>query len=76
MNSPGTQISPFQPNWTGNRKGLPGPLKGDVILEFLAARFNFTYYLEMQQTIEMHQNNFKLFKKIPKGQNLKGFCLC
>ena len=32
MNSPGTQISPFQPNWTGNRKGLPGPLKGGVIL--------------------------------------------
>ena len=46
MNLPGTQFSSFQPLWSGNRKGLIGPLKGGVILEFLAARFNFTYYLE------------------------------
>nr|CAH0103311.1 unnamed protein product [Daphnia galeata] len=41
MNLPGTQFSPFQPLWSGNRKGLTGPLKGGVILEFLAAQFQF-----------------------------------
>jgi hypothetical protein len=42
MNSPGTQISPFQSNWTGNRKDCQGYIfKGGVILEFLAAQFQF-----------------------------------
>ncbi|EFX87007.1 hypothetical protein DAPPUDRAFT_312495 [Daphnia pulex] len=32
-----------KPGWSGNPKGLPGPLKGGVILECLTSRFNFTY---------------------------------
>ncbi|EFX82161.1 hypothetical protein DAPPUDRAFT_316759 [Daphnia pulex] len=29
--------------WKGNPKGLLGPLKGGVLLEYLSARLNFTY---------------------------------
>ena len=32
----------FQPLWSGNRKGLSGPLKGGAILDYLATRWNFT----------------------------------
>ncbi len=32
----------FKPRWSGNPKGLTGPLKGGVILDCLAYRFNFT----------------------------------
>lgn len=31
-----------KPRWSGNSKGLSGPLKGDFILEYLSSRFNFT----------------------------------
>ncbi|EFX82126.1 hypothetical protein DAPPUDRAFT_241224 [Daphnia pulex] len=31
------------PRWEGNPKGLSGPLKGGVIIDYLAARLNFTY---------------------------------
>jgi hypothetical protein len=31
-----------QTKWSGNPKGLWGPLKGGLILEFLSARLNFT----------------------------------
>nr|CAH0101813.1 unnamed protein product [Daphnia galeata] len=33
----------YQPRWEGNPKGLSGPLKGGVIIDYLQARFNFTY---------------------------------
>ena len=32
----------YQPRWSGNQKGLSGPLKGGVVLEYLSARLNFT----------------------------------
>jgi hypothetical protein len=37
-----TLFSLFQPNWSGNRKGLVGPLKEGVVLDILSARLNFT----------------------------------
>ena len=32
----------LKPRWEGNPKGLGGPTRGGAILDFLAARFNFT----------------------------------
>jgi hypothetical protein len=31
-----------QSRWSGNPTGLSGPLKGGLILEYLATRWNFT----------------------------------
>ncbi|KAI9559660.1 hypothetical protein GHT06_013665 [Daphnia sinensis] len=39
----GKHLRTIWPRWSGNPKGLSGPLKGGVVLEYLAARFNFTY---------------------------------
>ncbi|XP_046448343.1 ionotropic receptor 93a-like isoform X2 [Daphnia pulex] len=47
--------------WSGNPKGLWGPLKGGVALDFLSARLNFTY-----EMIQVTENNF-----VPQG-NEKG----
>ena len=32
----------MKPRWDGNPKGLSGPVKGGVILEYMSERFNFT----------------------------------
>ncbi len=32
----------WQTRWSGNPKGIPGPLKGGVLLEYLSTRLNFT----------------------------------
>ena len=32
----------MKPRWNGNPKGLSGPLKGGLMLEYLSDRFNFT----------------------------------
>nr|CAH0113367.1 unnamed protein product [Daphnia galeata] len=39
--------------WSGNPKGIPGPLKGGVLLEYLSTRLNFTY--EMVRVTESRQ---------------------
>nr|CAH0103843.1 unnamed protein product [Daphnia galeata] len=39
----GQHLRVIWPLWSGNPKGLSGPLKGGVILEYLTKRFNFTY---------------------------------
>ncbi|XP_032789947.2 LOW QUALITY PROTEIN: glutamate receptor ionotropic, kainate 2 [Daphnia magna] len=39
----GQHIRIIWPRWEGNPKGLSGPLKGGVIIEYLAARLSFTY---------------------------------
>ncbi|EFX82390.1 hypothetical protein DAPPUDRAFT_316803 [Daphnia pulex] len=39
----GQHIRVIWTRWSGNPKGLVGPLKGAVILEFLTRRLNFTY---------------------------------
>ncbi|XP_057365455.2 glutamate receptor ionotropic, delta-1-like [Daphnia carinata] len=39
----GKHLRTIWPRWSGNPKGLSGPLKGGVVLEYLATRFNFTY---------------------------------
>ncbi|EFX82186.1 hypothetical protein DAPPUDRAFT_241335 [Daphnia pulex] len=50
----------LRPRWSGNRKGLSGPLKGGVVLDFLSARLNFTY--EMVRVAE------ELEPEIGRGQ--------
>ncbi|KAI9563542.1 hypothetical protein GHT06_011005 [Daphnia sinensis] len=39
----GQHIRIIWPRWEGNPKGLSGPLKGGVIIDYLAARLGFTY---------------------------------
>nr|CAH0101875.1 unnamed protein product [Daphnia galeata] len=39
----GQHLRVIWPLWSGNPKGLWGPLKGGVVLDFLSARLNFTY---------------------------------
>nr|CAH0100778.1 unnamed protein product [Daphnia galeata] len=39
----GKHLRVIWPRWSGNPKGLWGPLKGGVVLDFLSARLNFTY---------------------------------
>nr|CAH0109179.1 unnamed protein product [Daphnia galeata] len=39
----GQHLRVIWPLWKGNPKGLAGPLKGGVVLDYLAARLNFTY---------------------------------
>ncbi|EFX82330.1 hypothetical protein DAPPUDRAFT_241492 [Daphnia pulex] len=39
----GQHLRVIWPRWSGNPKGLSGPLKGGVVLDYLSARFNFTY---------------------------------
>ncbi|XP_046449165.1 ionotropic receptor 93a-like [Daphnia pulex] len=39
----GQHLRVIWPRWNGNPKGLSGPLKGGVVLDYLSARFNFTY---------------------------------
>ncbi|EFX82393.1 hypothetical protein DAPPUDRAFT_101640 [Daphnia pulex] len=39
----GQHIRVIWTRWTGNPKGLVGPLKGGVIIDFLSRRLNFTY---------------------------------
>ncbi|XP_046448138.1 uncharacterized protein LOC124196928 [Daphnia pulex] len=39
----GRHIRVIWPRWQGNPKGLSGPLKGGVALEYLSTRLNFTY---------------------------------
>ncbi|EFX82352.1 hypothetical protein DAPPUDRAFT_241436 [Daphnia pulex] len=39
----GQHLRVIWPLWSGNPKGIVGPIKGGVILEFLSQRLNFTY---------------------------------
>ncbi|XP_046448145.1 glutamate receptor ionotropic, delta-1-like isoform X1 [Daphnia pulex] len=56
----GRHLRVIWPRWSGNRKGLSGPLKGGVVLDFLSARLNFTY--EMVRVAE------ELEPEIGRGQ--------
>ncbi|EFX82122.1 hypothetical protein DAPPUDRAFT_241220 [Daphnia pulex] len=47
-----------KPRWEGNPKGLSGPLKGGVIIDYLAARFNFTY-----EMVRVTENRMEPLKK-------------
>ncbi|EFX82428.1 hypothetical protein DAPPUDRAFT_241241 [Daphnia pulex] len=51
ITSPG---HPLQPRWSGNPKGLSGPLKGGVVLDYLSNRLNFTQ-LTSSYLIIIHQ---------------------
>ncbi|EFX87003.1 hypothetical protein DAPPUDRAFT_312492 [Daphnia pulex] len=58
----GQHLHVIWPLWSGNPKGMPGPLKGGVILDYLAIRLNFTY--EMVRVTE------SLFEPPENGRGL------
>nr|CAH0101879.1 unnamed protein product [Daphnia galeata] len=49
----GQHLRVIWPLWSGNPKGLRGPLKGGVALEFLSARLNFTYEMVRVREIRL-----------------------
>ncbi|XP_046449191.1 ionotropic receptor 93a-like [Daphnia pulex] len=49
----GQHLRAIWTRWSGNPKGLLGPLKGGVLLDYLTARLNFTY--EMVRVTENRQ---------------------
>nr|CAH0101816.1 unnamed protein product [Daphnia galeata] len=56
----GRHLRIIWPRWEGNPKGLSGPLKGGVIIDYLQARFNFTY--EMIGAVGKRTRTFQLFQ--------------
>nr|CAH0104494.1 unnamed protein product [Daphnia galeata] len=59
----GQHLRVIWPRWSGNPKGLSGPLKGGVVLEYLSARLNFTYEMvrvteELEPAVGRGQMNY------------------
>ncbi|XP_046448237.1 uncharacterized protein LOC124197028 isoform X2 [Daphnia pulex] len=67
----GQHLRIIWPRWEGNPKGLSGPVKGGVLIDYLAARFNFTYehVRVTENRLEPTQNGRGLFSYLFDNQS-------
>ncbi|EFX82128.1 hypothetical protein DAPPUDRAFT_241227 [Daphnia pulex] len=67
----GQHLRIIWPRWEGNPKGLSGPVKGGVLINYLAARFNFTYehVRVTENRLEPTQNGRGLFSYLFDNQS-------
>ncbi|XP_057376733.2 glutamate receptor ionotropic, delta-1-like isoform X2 [Daphnia carinata] len=66
----GQHLRIIWPRWEGNPKGLSGPLKGGVIIDYLAARLGFTYEMVRitENRLEPAPNQRGLFNYLWDGK--------